>query len=140
MRKSLPSWPRQEALLASSALLRDKPQAVLCYTLDTWGGYNAHRVWEFSEDPRVAEPRGFGSDRPVVASHKPLILLVNKGTASSAEAFAAALHDNGRATMLGERTFGKSLIQHIFPLPDGGALKLTVAEVRPGRCSDSKTT
>lgn len=36
--------------------------------------------------------------------------------------------NENRAWLVGERTFGKSLIQHLFPLPDGGALKLTVAE------------
>ena len=58
----------------------------------------------------------------------PIVILVNEGTASSAEVFAASLRENGRATLLGGRTYGKSLIQHFFPLPNGGALKLTVAE------------
>jgi len=58
----------------------------------------------------------------------PVVVLVNRGTASAAEIFAAALRDNGRAVVVGERTYGKSLIQHFFPLPDGGALKLTIAE------------
>ncbi|VEU38872.1 unnamed protein product [Pseudo-nitzschia multistriata] len=64
---------------------------------------------------------------------KDLVLLVNEGTASSAEFFVAALSDNGRtASVVGTPTFGKGLIQHTFPMPDGGGLKLTIGEfLRP---------
>lgn len=57
----------------------------------------------------------------------PLVVLVDGGSASSAEIVAAALRDNGRAQLVGERTFGKALVQSVEPLPDGGALKLTTA-------------
>ena len=65
---------------------------------------------------------------------KRVIVLVNHGTASSAELFAAALHDNERALLMGESTYGKSLIQRVFPLANGGALKLTIGEfLRPNQ-------
>jgi len=48
--------------------------------------------------------------------------------ASAAEVFASSLHDNGRAILVGTKSFGKGLIQHTFPMPDGGGLRLTVAE------------
>ncbi len=57
----------------------------------------------------------------------PLIVLVDRGSASAAEVVAAALHDNGRATLVGDRTFGKGLVQAVQPLAAGAALKLTVA-------------
>jgi len=57
----------------------------------------------------------------------PLSVLVNRGTASAAEVLAGALHDNGRAIVLGERTFGKGLIQTVVPLSDGSAVAVTVA-------------
>ena len=41
---------------------------------------------------------------------------------------AGALHDNGRATLVGEKTFGKGLIQSLFELPDGAGLAVTVAK------------
>jgi carboxyl-terminal processing protease len=56
-----------------------------------------------------------------------LALLVNRYTASAAEIVAAALRDNERAALVGERTFGKALVQSIEPLPSGAALKLTTA-------------
>lgn len=55
----------------------------------------------------------------------PLAVLVNKGSASSAEILAGALKDNKAAVLVGEKTFGKGLVQTVFPLPGGGALKLT---------------
>jgi C-terminal processing protease CtpA/Prc len=64
---------------------------------------------------------------------KDVVILINEGTASSAEFFTAALHDNGRSlAVVGTKSFGKGLIQHTFPMPDGGGLKLTVGEfLRP---------
>jgi carboxyl-terminal processing protease len=62
-----------------------------------------------------------------IAPRIPLTVLVDRYTASSAEIVAAALRDNRRATLIGEHTFGKAVVQSIDPLSDGGALALTTA-------------
>ncbi len=58
----------------------------------------------------------------------PLAVLVNQGTASASEILAGALQDNRRAILVGEKTFGKGLIQSLFELPDGAGLAITVAK------------
>ncbi len=57
----------------------------------------------------------------------PVVILVDRGSASSSEIFAAALRENERCTLVGETTFGKGSIQKIFRQPDGTGLRLTIA-------------
>lgn len=57
----------------------------------------------------------------------PLVVLVNPGTASASEILAGALQDNNRALLVGDRTFGKGLIQSLFNLSDGSGLAVTIA-------------
>ncbi|MBD5606429.1 MAG: S41 family peptidase [Candidatus Eremiobacteraeota bacterium] len=57
----------------------------------------------------------------------PLAVLVDGDTASAAEIVAGAVKDDGLGTIVGARTFGKGVVQSVFPLPDGSAVKLTTA-------------
>ncbi len=69
----------------------------------------------------------FTADAARFVSDAPLAVLVNRGTAGAAELAAAALADNKRADLVGERTFGQGSVQKTIELPDGAALVLTVA-------------
>lgn len=57
----------------------------------------------------------------------PIVVLVNGNSASASEVMTGALKDNGAARIVGTRTFGKGIVQELFPLSDGGAVKLTTA-------------
>ncbi len=70
----------------------------------------------------------FSADAPRFVTAAPLVVLVNSGTAGAAEIAAAAILDNKRGDVVGERTFGEGGELKTFPLPDGAALLLTVAK------------
>jgi carboxyl-terminal processing protease len=65
-----------------------------------------------------------GSD---AVPRRPMTILVNRYTASASEITAGALQDDGVAVLVGEKTFGKGVMQSLTPLPDGAAIKITTA-------------
>jgi carboxyl-terminal processing protease len=74
------------------------------------------------------EPQTYDVTGDATHPELPLVVLVNGGSASAAEIVAGALYDYDRATLVGERTYGKASVQTIAPLRNGGALKLTTAK------------
>lgn len=72
-------------------------------------------------------------------SNEPLVVLVNKATASASEILAGALQDSGRAKLIGQQTFGKGVVQTISPLSDGSGLAVTIARYEtPGHKNINK--
>ena len=75
---------------------------------------------------RTKPRREFRARGKAIAARVPMVVLVDRGSASASEIVAGALRDRGRATIVGTRTFGKGVFQEIEPLSNGGALDLTV--------------
>ncbi len=61
-------------------------------------------------------------------TNKPVVILVDGGSASASEILSGALKDNGRAVLVGTKTFGKGLVQSVRPLGDGSGLAVTIAK------------
>src|SRR6185437_9616017 len=70
----------------------------------------------------------FNSEASKAITNLPLVVLVNKGTAGPAEVVAAAVLENARGDVVGDKTFGDGSIQKTIPLPDGSALILSIAK------------
>ena len=74
------------------------------------------------------ENRKFFAKKGDEIKGKPLIVLINNGSASAAEIVAGALQDQKRAILLGENTYGKGSVQSIIPLKNRGAIRLTISK------------
>lgn len=108
--------------------LRNNPGGLLNQAIDV--------ADEFIDDGIIVSVRGRAEDESTeyyatknkMPRDYPLVVLVNKGSASASEVVAEALQDNKRAVILGEKTFGKGSVQTIIRLEDGAGLKLTTAK------------
>ncbi|MFH1335684.1 MAG: S41 family peptidase [Candidatus Zixiibacteriota bacterium] len=85
---------------------------------------------------RSEAKREFNATQPPVYVDGPLVVLVNGGTASASEIVSGAIQDWDRGVIIGSTTFGKGLVQQIWPMPNETFLKLTIAKyyIPSGRC------
>jgi len=70
----------------------------------------------------------FAHHGQIIPSNIPMVILINKGSASASEIVAGTLQDLGRATIVGVKSYGKGSVQSMIPLNNGGTLRLTVAK------------
>lgn len=125
-----------------SAIHEMESQGVQSYILDlrnnpgglVKAGLEVAQIWLDGDETLVNTIDREGNMSPInmidghALTHDPLVVLVNEGSASASEILAGALHDNGRATLVGHKTFGKGKIQSVTELHDGSALFITVAK------------
>ena len=77
---------------------------------------------------KASETRKFFAKKGDAIKGKPIIVLINNGSASASEIFAGALKDHKRAVILGENSYGKGSVQSIVPLRNGGGMRLTISK------------
>jgi len=120
------------------AMLRRHAQGLILDLRDNPGGLLAQAVGVaslFIKSGTIVTTRGRNQPTTVytalgdaIATKIPMVVLVDRGTASSAEIVTGALKDRGRAKVIGTHTYGKGVFQELMPLPGGAALDLTVGE------------
>jgi len=76
----------------------------------------------------ISETRKFFARKGDEVKGKPVVILINNGSASASEIFAGALKDHKRAIILGENSYGKGSVQSIIPLRNGGGIRLTISK------------
>ena len=77
---------------------------------------------------KASETRKFFAKKGDEVKGKPVVVLINNGSASASEIFAGALKDHKRAIILGENSYGKGSVQSIIPLANGGGMRLTISK------------
>ncbi len=77
---------------------------------------------------KVSETRKFFAKKGDEVKGKPIIVMINNGSASASEIFAGALKDHKRAIILGESSYGKGSVQSVIPLQNGGGMRLTISK------------
>ena len=109
-----------------SSTLRPRVMAaagrMLTAAVETAGLFLRNAVVVTTRGPQGSEETTYRADGRSTATDVPMVVLIDESTASAAEIVAAALRENGRAVLLGTRTFGKGSVQSIHALGGAGAV------------------
>ena len=107
--------------------LRENPGGLLNEGVAVAGHWLRRGEVVVSHRGRASENKPYTARGSANGQNYPVVVLVNKYSASAAEIVAGALQDHDRAWILGETTFGKGLVQTVYPLPENSGLALTTA-------------
>jgi carboxyl-terminal processing protease len=131
LRKAIADMSKQippEKLAGYVVDLRNNPGGLLDQAVSVSGTFMARGEVVSTRGRTPEETQRFTARGGDLTKGKPLVVLINGGSASASEIVAGALHDQKRATLIGTRSFGKGSVQTIIPLGTGnGALALTTA-------------
>jgi len=108
--------------------LRDNPGGYLEVAVDIAGWFLEKGKLVAIEEYGTGERQEYKSQGPAKFSDYKIVILINKGSASGAEILAAALRDNLKVLLIGEKSFGKGSVQKLENLKGGSSLKITIAK------------
>ena len=108
--------------------LRNNPGGLLSQAIKISDFFLDHGEIVSTKSRNASENRKWFAKKGDLTNGKPIILLINYGSASAAEIVAGALKDHKRAILIGENSYGKGSVQSIIPLKNEGAIRLTVAK------------
>ena len=108
--------------------LRNNPGGLLTQAINITDFFLEDGEIVSTKGRKISETRKFFARKGDEIKGKPIVVLINNGSASASEIFAGALKDHKRAIILGENSYGKGSVQSIIPLRNGGGIRLTISK------------
>ena len=126
--KEIKSYEKQKKLVGYIIDLRNNPGGLLTQAISITDFFLEEGEIVSTKGRQVSETRKFFARAGDGIKGKPIIVLINNGSASASEIFAGALKDHKRAIIIGENSYGKGSVQSIIPLNNGGGIRLTISK------------
>ena len=126
--KSIKKFEKNEKIKAYIIDLRNNPGGLLTQAINIADFFLDDGEIVSTKGRKVSETRKFFARKGDEVKGKPVVVLINNGSASASEIFAGALKDHKRAIILGENSYGKGSVQSIIPLGNGGGMRLTISK------------
>jgi carboxyl-terminal processing protease len=126
--KSLKRFEKNTKIKGYVIDLRNNPGGLLTQAINITDFFLNDGEIVSTKGRKTSETRKFFARKGDEVKGKPIIVLINNGSASASEIFAGALKDHKRAIILGENSYGKGSVQSIIPLRNGGGMRLTISK------------
>ena len=126
--KSLKKFEKNSKIKGYVFDLRNNPGGLLTQAINITDFFLNDGEIVSTKGRNASETRKFFARKGDEIKGKPIIVLINNGSASASEIFAGALKDHKRAIILGENSYGKGSVQSIIPLRNGGGIRLTISK------------
>ena len=126
--KSLKKFEKNSQIKGYVIDLRNNPGGLLTKAINITDYFLDDGEIVSTKGRNISETRKFFARKGDEVKGKPIIVLINNGSASASEIFAGALKDHKRAIILGENSYGKGSVQSIIPLRNGGGMRLTISK------------
>ena len=126
--KSLKEFEKNSKIKGYVLDLRNNPGGLLSKAINITDYFLNDGEIVSTKGRNISETRKFFAKKGDEVKGKPIIVLINNGSASASEIFAGALKDHKRAIILGENSYGKGSVQSIIPLRNGGGMRLTISK------------
>ena len=126
--KSVKEFEKKSKIKGYVFDLRNNPGGLLTQAINITDFFLEDGEIVSTKGRKVSETRKFFARKGDEIKGKPIVVLINNGSASASEIFAGALKDHKRAIILGENSYGKGSVQSIIPLRNGGGIRLTITK------------
>ncbi len=126
--KSIKEFEKKSKVIGYVFDLRNNPGGLLTQAINITDFFLDDGEIVSTKGRKISETRKFFARRGDEIKGKPIVVLINNGSASASEIFAGALKDHKRAIILGESSYGKGSVQSIIPLTNGGGMRLTISK------------